>query len=1168
MKVVELQLLAFGPFTDLCLDLSEGEQGFHVLYGPNEAGKSSALRALKALLYGIPGNTKDNFIHENRKMRIGGHLLHSDGSELTFLRRKGNKDTLLNIDGEPIDDRSLDRFLNSIEEALFFNLFAIGHEALVQGGRDILRGGGEVGESLFAAGLGSANLHKVLEDLDEEADSLFRQRGKSQIINKAIAEFQEKKKKASSISLSGRNWSEHDEALKVSITDRQKLIGELEHLKSEKTRFERLKDAFPKIAKREDLRAKLDELGDVVILPAEFSNERQENIRNLQNSRIEEKHCENAIVELEKDVSQLDIPELLLEQEETITDLHQRLGNHRKAAADLSKLRGGQQQLLTDAKSLIADLWSGLSLEKAQKLRLTAAQKARIHELANQYQTLTNKLERTKEDVQDAEEELAAVHAEMGKLESPRDPQDLRLAINQIRKRGDLENTYQEASAQLRAEEDQIQIDLEKLGLWSGPLDDLEKLAVPPRQTVDRFEADFHDVEAKQKDSVRRSEEAREELRNIEKSIEELQLTGAVPSESDLKVSRDNREEGWRLVRRAWLNNEDVSEEIRAYDSESDLPEAYEKSVIHADEISDRLRREADRVTQNASLESRRNKVLSDLGTIEANEVELAEQAEQVREEWAGLWKSIDVNPLSPKEMRTWMIEQANLAGQAEMIRNRRQSIADVNNRIDHSRQELNKFLTDLDEKKAAPNESLEVLLERSQEAVNAIEKTDRKRKELETGIDKSQKRLDKFANEKTKLEGFIDRWRSDWAAAVKPLNLAADSLPAEANAVLTQLEQFLRALGEADKLKARIQSIEKDSREFEQDVGLLAKHVAVDLANMPPEQAAAQLNSRLVKAQKDSARLSELKKQIEEKKESAREAKIASESATENLNSLCRQAGCSEHEELKIAEERSAELRDLKREMEALEVQLHELAAGSSIEVLIREAETVNFDSLPARISEVSHQVVQLEEKRSELDQAIGSEQTLLAQMDGSAEAAEAAEEAQSVLARIRTQVDRYVRIRLAASILRREIKRYREENQGPLLTYASELFSQLTMGSFSELQTDFNEKDEPILLGLRPSSMLVDVEGMSDGTRDQLYLSLRLASIQQYLEKNEPMPFVVDDILIRFDDERAEATLKFLGELSGKTQILFFTHHSRLVELAEKAVTGNSLKVHRLGG
>ena len=57
MKLLSLNIKAFGPFTSKCLDFSGGQDGFHVVYGANEAGKTAALRALKALLFGIPERT-------------------------------------------------------------------------------------------------------------------------------------------------------------------------------------------------------------------------------------------------------------------------------------------------------------------------------------------------------------------------------------------------------------------------------------------------------------------------------------------------------------------------------------------------------------------------------------------------------------------------------------------------------------------------------------------------------------------------------------------------------------------------------------------------------------------------------------------------------------------------------------------------------------------------------------------------------------------------------------------------------------------------------------------------------------------------------------------------------------------------------------------------------
>ncbi len=187
---------------------------------------------------------------------------------------------------------------------------------------------------------------------------------------------------------------------------------------------------------------------------------------------------------------------------------------------------------------------------------------------------------------------------------------------------------------------------------------------------------------------------------------------------------------------------------------------------------------------------------------------------------------------------------------------------------------------------------------------------------------------------------------------------------------------------------------------------------------------------------------------------------------------------------------------------------------------------------------------------------------------MDGSAHAAELAEEAQGLIARLETDAEHYIRLWLASAVLSQAIERYRAKNQGPILERSNELFSHMTLGSFAGLRLEFDEKGEAVLVGVRPGGKeIVGVEGMSDGTADQLYLAVRLASLEAYLEKNEPLPFIVDDILIKFDNERAIATLQTLAELSQKTQIIFFTHHRHLVELAKANIDKDALFTHSLG-
>jgi uncharacterized protein YhaN len=188
VKITRLDLLAFGPFTKKTLDLHEGKPGLHVVLGPNEAGKSSTLRALKAWLFGIDARSTDNFVHDRTQLRVGGVLETASGMEIAFVRRKGNRDTVLSPETEqPMGDDILGKLLPGLDEDLFSQLHGIDYDGLVQGGQAILRQSGDLGKSLFGAALGTKGKTDLLGELASEADKLFRSKGQNQIINAAAA---------------------------------------------------------------------------------------------------------------------------------------------------------------------------------------------------------------------------------------------------------------------------------------------------------------------------------------------------------------------------------------------------------------------------------------------------------------------------------------------------------------------------------------------------------------------------------------------------------------------------------------------------------------------------------------------------------------------------------------------------------------------------------------------------------------------------------------------------------------------------------------------------------------------------------------------------------------------------------------------------------------------
>jgi uncharacterized protein YhaN len=1165
MRIDELQLRSFGPFTDINVVFEKRDGDFHIIYGRNEAGKSSALRALKSLFFGIPHHTTDNFLHDNSKLRVGGQIRNSDGSDIFFMRRKGSKNTLLNINEKPLEEAVLSRFLQGATEELFEAFFGIDHDSLAKGSQSILQEGGAVGQTLFSAGMGGVDLQALLQEFDDEADLLFRPRGHTLVINKAINDYADFKKTISEASLPSRIWLEHNQELKKALDDRESVLKKIEIARHEKSQVGRLQQTLPDIALRAKLMADLLSLGDVVIVDDDFGVKRKEYLNQLRTANETKERTTDEVAQIKGSINLITVPEGILDQAETILDLHQRLGSQRKGLQDLGKLRGNIQQLNQEIEILASEIKPGAEVEDCLGLRPNAALRAKIQDLGGRHQALLDAMERSSKDIRKLEADIKKTTEELQTLDTPKDIDALKAAVLKAQKKGDLTLSLEEARARLDAEQEQISVELKRLPLWSQGIGELEKVAVPSPETVDRYETRFYEITARLTSLDEKEKEAKTELTTVGLKIETLRMSGAVPSEDELLKVRARRDLGWSLVYRSWINNEAIPEEATAFDPNDDLPKAYEKTVAQVDDIADRLRREADRVAQNANFIAQQTAIQQNRADIEENKKNLNNQLNEIELEWNKQWEPAGIKPLSPKEMRSWSVKQAALIQRANKSRELRQAYEQIIRLIEEHRASLTACLNDLSQKYNT-NKPFDTLLVDCQSVIDSTEAANRKKADLEKKTAELESELKALHQNDEDLKKQDINWQSDWKGAVAKLGLEPETSPAEAYAVLSKIDELFKKVDERTSIERRVFGINRDAGDFSSDVEKLVTRIATELIGLPLEQAVAQLNASLSKAKTDAARLEDLEMRLGKQEKILRTAEETIKIALKQLDSLCMKVGCAGHEDLEEIERKSSLKQSIQEKIDSTERRLLGAGGGMSIEELIEETKGIDADSLPGRMSEVDRQLDELEAKRSDLDRRLGGMQTILAQMDGSAKAADAAEQSQQILTSLREKVERYVHLRMCSMILTREIERYRSENQEPLIKRASQLFSTLTLNSFAGLTTDFNDKDVPIIVGVRPAGEKIGVSGMSDGTRDQLYLALRVASLEKYVDANEPMPFIVDDILIRFDDERAMAALNVLVDLSKKTQVLFLTHHTRLVELAQKETSHEAPAIYFL--
>lgn len=1154
MKIRGLILTAFGPFTER--ELVFNEVGLHIVYGPNEAGKSSALRGLKALLYGIDERTHDNFIHANDKLRIQGHLQISDDRELAFGRRKGRKNTLLSPDGEALDEQALAPFLQGVTPELFESLFGIDHQALVQGGNEILEQKGEVGQALFSASLGSHALHAVLEDLDDSAKNLFLPAGSKPLINSAIRTHADLRAEIRKRSLSSKEWDEHRRALARTEEDLKRIQAELADNRTEINRLQRIQRVLPKFSRRRELFRELVSLDEVVILHDDFSERRRKAVNALETAQAIVGKATPRLEGLQQQLAGLSTNQALLEQAENIEDLHARLGGHRKAKQDRPHLEAETKQLLADAESILKENRPDLEFKDIEQLRPVVAKRQSIANLGNREAVLNARAEQAATSLRETEKRLQTARKERDEIAESGSTDALHRAITAARKQGELDASIQSTQSQLASQQAECVADLSRLTLWQGELDEMALMALPNRESIHQFEESYADLSKR----IQRLEEKKDELidalQDTSQRLDEIERVGEVPTEVSLKQARSERDAVWQLLRRQWIDNEDVSVEASEYHTEVTLPDAFENRLVSSDEVSDRLRREADRVHALASLQAKQEGVQQKAQKLaEQLEAASAEKA-QLDTDWQAMWAPCQIVPRTPREMRAWLDAFEKLRDQVAQLNLLRRKETELAQNRSTQLQRLNAQLIQL-ERAASTSNELEIVLLECEALAGQLDEAKRKRDSLSKEVKDRESDVESLNEEHRLATQALEAWKAQWAAQMQSVGLRSETSPSEVDNFFENLRALFSKLGEVEKLRIRIGSIDEDAATFRIQVEDMVATIAPELSELPADDAVARLNAQLSENRSRHTKRRQIEDQLEQAAQEIEDSNASIMTMTDRLDTLCVEAKCESHDQLETAERRSADYLRIKAAIDSIEQEILDAGEGSTIAELEAQTEGIDPDNLPGRITELNNKIEdELEPKRTELASARGREEKELELMDGSDQAATLADQAQATLASIRSYAERYIQVKLAGKILRDQIERYRQENQGPLVKRASEYFSALTLGSFDGLITDFNERDEPILAGIRPSGERVTVEGMSSGTRDQLYLALRLASLEKYMESSEPMPFIVDDILVDFDDARSQAALNVLAELAERTQIILFTHHSKIVEQSKKVL------------
>ena len=1172
MRLRRLDLLRYGRFTGRSIQLPAGACDLHIVFGPNEAGKSTALAAIEDLLFGIPAQSAFNFLHDYKDMRIGAVLENGDAS-LEFRRRKGNKDTLLGTDdlALPGGETLLQPFLSGADRAFFARMFSLDHVRLEEGGREILDARDEIGQMLFSAGAGIGGLRQRLAALEAEADSLWgaRKSGKRQY-TQAQDRLEEADRDLREYTLTAAQWQERKSACASAEAACALVEEEYEGMLVEDRRLGRIRRVYRDVRRKQELETAIAALGTVAPLPEAAAQQLGEAERGVFEATTRIDTLGGQLRQTREELAGLSSDTALLLRGDDVQLLHERRIEIRRAQKDLPRRQAELGTAEAELLVLAGELgWQPNDVESVIAAIPSRAKLGLVRALLTERGEAASGVSGSRAALRDAEAVLARLRERLEAMSALRETGRLSAVVRSVRDLGDVTGRLRSAEAESSESQRRRRRLHAALQPGVGAPEAVTGMRVPARAEVQRYRDRFQDWEQRERELGRLVAAAEEDLTRtrgvFERSVGEAgNITG-----EQLKEARRYRDALWDLVRRRHILAAPLPEDARRRFAREleDLAASFEPALRAADAIADQRFEHAEALGRLAELARSVEECEASLAALRRRAASLAEAGERLRAEWRELWAALPFEPLGPDAMLHWLdareeLVQALDACDAASARQTEQQHEEMQAR----ERLLAELATQGVPRGEIEGDTLPVLLERAVDLLQGYEQAARERQSVAQDLREAELELERRRRDQAGARAAWVEWQDRWHRAVTDLGLAPESDPQELARLVDTIDELRDLAQRINGLRHdRIGKIQGDVADFERVVGAFVNEVAPDLRGRSADEAVVVVERRLADARETHKLQEDRQAKIRRLESEMAELDATLGVARQAIERLRVTAGVETVEALREAIARSDRLRRLQTDLDATVCALEQEGDDLSVAELEQECAAVDVDRIAARQDTLRQQMDQLRERR---DVAVEERSRARADFDaigGDDAAARAAAARQEALAALGIVAERYVRARSSAVLLKWAIDRFRREKQAPLLGRAGEIFAMLTQGAFSALRVEYDDRDEPHLTGLRTDGHPVPVPGLSTGTADQLFLALRVASIEDYLERAPGLPFVADDLFINFDDQRSSAGFDVLAELATKTQVLFFTHHRHLVDIA-RARLGDGVRVEHL--
>jgi uncharacterized protein YhaN len=458
-----------------------------------------------------------------------------------------------------------------------------------------------------------------------------------------------------------------------------------------------------------------------------------------------------------------------------------------------------------------------------------------------------------------------------------------------------------------------------------------------------------------------------------------------------------------------------------------------------------------------------------------------------------------------------------------------------------------------------------EAEVEAEQEALHLWQPAHQRYQECKEETERCQRELAEAEGNMAEKQKKLHDAEQQWLSWLSQAGLAESLTPNSALEVMERIRSLRQRAGALREIEDRLKVLERLVQDYREATKSIAQQLeASDLLTEDVETVVHRLVSELAREEEAQRSREAFQQQLVEYKGELEQNGGNLRKVEEELKGLFTEGGAAEEAEFRHRANLYEHRLTAKAALEQHLSNLENLGGRADDQVRFQEElHRCSPERLQAEGDELHQEVQELEEKLATLQEQFGRLDERREQLESAEELSVLRQRRKGLLAELSETANRWSVLTICLGFLKQARRIYEKERKQPVVRESEHFFQTITNGRYQAIVAPHGEESIEVV-GANGSRYEVDI--LSRGTAEQLYLSLRFGYIQEFGRRARPLPVVMDDILVNFDAQRARASIITILELAHRNQILFFTCHPQTVSLIKEL--NENISVWRLEG